>query len=536
MSAELILAIVGVAGGCIQLANQALSTCKAYRDAPADLEKKIVIVESIWPKVQAQLQVVCQMSDQGLWNDELADCHFALLQQLHGTLLQAVSRLEMAASAMESQDKSSNIFRKFGRWKYALANKALNALMTELEAWQSRFDPSWYLIARIASKVLDPVLAESWRDREQVSNSNSNARPLENMLALRKALQEQDEGTAQDPRTLYLEVTQIVPVKELTMDFTSTKAIPVDISLGTSRQGIADVESLARRLQHIEPDTFGLLRCEGLLGLTEPQNRRLTSLDVVYRAPRCKQPPITLRQLLLNQQEVSLTAVVNLAKQLVTSVSYIHACDFVHKNIRPENVILFPPSTNPRNPIGTAYLLGCTHFRSITHETNLYGDSAWHRNLYRHPARQGLEIFNEYIMQHDIYSLGVCLLEIGLWKSFVSYQSLDSGNTRLNGDMDWENEDCLQLSMPLTDRVFERVHLNKGGTLWVKEGLVAMSRELLPARMGEMYTDIVVSCLTCLDEGNDDFAGLEENGGDDGITVGVRFVEKILARVGEIRL
>jgi hypothetical protein len=277
------------------------------------------------------------MSDQGLWNDELADCHFALLQQLHGTLLQAVSRLEMAASALESQDKSSNIFRKFGRWKYALANKALNALMTELEAWQSRFDPSWYLIARIASKVLDPVLAESWRDREQVSNSNSNARPLENMLALRKALQEQDEGTAQDPRTLYLEVTQIVPVKELTMDFTSTKAIvqagsrellivePVDISLGTSRQGIADVENLARRLQHIDPDTFGLLRCEGLLGLTEPQNRRLTSLEVVYRAPRCRQPPITLRQLLLNQQEVSLTAVVNLAKQLVTSVSYIHA-------------------------------------------------------------------------------------------------------------------------------------------------------------------------------------------------------------------
>jgi hypothetical protein len=147
------------------------------------------------------------------------------------------------------------------------------------------------------------------------------------------------------------------------------------------------------------------------------------------------------------------------------------------------------------------------------------------------------------------------MLEIGLWKSFVSYQSLDSGNTRLNGDMDWENEgvvgaevetagglhvprpgDCLQLNMPLTDRVFERVHLNRGGTLWVKEGLVAMSRELLPARMGEMYTDIVVSCLTCLDEGNDDFAGLEEDGGDDGITVGVRFVEKILARVGEIRL
>ena len=26
-------------------------------------------------------------------------------------------------------------------------------------------------------------------------------------------------------------------------------------------------------------------------------------------------------------------------------------------------------------------------------------------------------------MQHDVYSLGVCLLEIGLWRSFVAYSS-----------------------------------------------------------------------------------------------------------------
>ena len=28
-------------------------------------------------------------------------------------------------------------------------------------------------------------------------------------------------------------------------------------------------------------------------------------------------------------------------------------------------------------------------------------------------------------MQHDIYSLGVCLLEIGLWESFVEYSQED---------------------------------------------------------------------------------------------------------------
>jgi hypothetical protein len=28
-------------------------------------------------------------------------------------------------------------------------------------------------------------------------------------------------------------------------------------------------------------------------------------------------------------------------------------------------------------------------------------------------------------MQHDIYSLGVCLLEVGLWKSFIEYPEPD---------------------------------------------------------------------------------------------------------------
>src|SRR5271168_4116142 len=39
----------------------------------------------------------------------------------------------------------------------------------------------------------------------------------------------------------------------------------------------------------------------------------------------------------------------------------------------------------------------------------------------RHPTRQGTHPEVDYQMQHDIYSLGVVLLEIGLWTSFVLY-------------------------------------------------------------------------------------------------------------------
>ncbi len=216
--------------------------------------------------------------------------------------------------------------------------------------------------------------------------------------------------------------------------------------------------------------------------------------------------------------------------------------DFVHKNIRPENVVLFPSANCP---IGSAYLLGLTQFRSLTHQTNLLGDAAWHRNLYRHPTRQGLRLLNEYVMQHDIYSLGVCLLEIGLWKSLVWYPKREAGDDVLVGAAATLGEGvpaaapvpgfALALSPPLTDKIFERAHVGNR-TEWVKEGLLAMATTLLPARMGDMYTRIVKTCLTCLDEGNDDFGVVGEEGEVNGVTVGVRFVEKILAEMGEIRV
>lgn len=42
------------------------------------------------------------------------------------------------------------------------------------------------------------------------------------------------------------------------------------------------------------------------------------------------------------------------------------------------------------------------------------GDNLMDRNFYRHPNRQGESPKDIYVMQHDIYSLGICLLEIGL--------------------------------------------------------------------------------------------------------------------------
>src|SRR6266536_3833446 len=112
-------------------------------------------------------------------------------------------------------------------------------------------------------------------------------------------------------------------------------------------------------------------------------------------------------------------------------------------------------------------------------------------------------------MQHDIYSLGVCLLEIGLWRSFVIWnQGADkpTPNPELNIEGVLHTKDQRR-------KGFE-----------IKQVLVATAQHYLPSRMGRRYTEIVVSCLTCLDARNEGFGDEDYFLDEDGIEAGVRYI------------
>lgn len=61
--------------------------------------------------------------------------------------------------------------------------------------------------------------------------------------------------------------------------------------------------------------------------------------------------------------------------------------------------------------------------RKASDLTSLRGEISWLKDIYRHPYRQGLQPQERYNIGHDIYSLGVCLLEIGLWESLKTTKS-----------------------------------------------------------------------------------------------------------------
>lgn len=139
----------------------------------------------------------------------------------------------------------------------------------------------------------------------------------------------------------------------------------------------------------------------------------------------------------------------------------------------------------------------------------LSGDSAWEKNIYRHPHRQGLFAEEVYSMKHDIYSLGVCLLEIGLWESFILCEDVSGPCAPADA-----------LGLNLQSPEFQNPML-------MKKHLVDMAQKELPKRIGERYMEVVVNCLTCLDKENVDFGNQKEFEDEDGVLIGVRYIEKV---------
>ena len=142
---------------------------------------------------------------------------------------------------------------------------------------------------------------------------------------------------------------------------------------------------------------------------------------------------------------------------------------------------------------GDVYLTNWRLLRDFRGPTMQSGGNQWTEDLYRHPKRQGMHVEERYNMGHDIYSLGVCLLEIGLWDLLVRKRSADG--------------------QPQVSRLFRSVagvdgysdpeavlRAKLGRPTEVKNILLKLAKECLPQRMGLKYYRLVVACLTGLDQ------------------------------------
>ena len=266
----------------------------------------------------------------------------------------------------------------------------------------------------------------------------------------------------------------------------------------------------------------GLLRCRGIFQRQEISGSTASKYLFVFQVDPKLSEPRSLRELLDFTSAPSLNGRIELARSLARSIMFVHNLDFVHKNIRPENILTFRVDNNAQNHRITS-LVGFESFRNADGPTHQSQKQQWERDFYRHPSRQGMRPLVRYAMQHDIYSLGVCLLEIGLWTSFVEYITNGESvryvpNTVLAADSVTEERD-------MTRRAYQ-----------TKEFLVQLARDELPAKIGLKYTRIVETCLCSWENGKGKtlFGTKDEFINQGGVLEGVRYSEKILLELENI--
>ncbi|KAK5702479.1 hypothetical protein LTR17_022276 [Elasticomyces elasticus] len=488
--------VVTIVSTVLKHGNTVVELYLSLKDARSEVDERVTQVRSHWHRTRVQIEFI-----ERTWTT-LRPEHQTNQTEILTLLNNKLKYAERKVQGLVKKNKGYTDDKpKVKRWKYVFLKSYLDNVINDLAKWQtlcrawqtsSSRSPEGMAVLDTAKGVREAAALKSTPEAEKniflpaVERADLARIRYSSALVMRR------------PTSSSISIVEIIPC-------------PTGNYIGSATQ---DIRRLASKLRRVDPKTFGILQCRGAIKMYANQGARLTSFHVVLKAASSGEPH-TLRRHLTNRTDHTLTERTTVAKSLATSVSYVHTLGFVHKNIRPENILGFDSDDNK---LGAFYLIGFEQIRSADGKTYMRGDDEIEKNVYRHPERQGPHPEEAYVMQHDIYSLGVCLLEIGLWDTFVRY----------NSKTDIVEAPGLALELSLEELRRKRPNA-------IKEHLVALARRKLPQLMGEIYTEVVVSCLTCLDEDSLDYGDGEDAGEKaDDVLVGVRFIEQVLMKLNEI--
>jgi hypothetical protein len=179
-----------------------------------------------------------------------------------------------------------------------------------------------------------------------------------------------------------------------------------------------------------KPTDFRVLECLGYF-----EDGEFPRYGMIFRTPDAnKGYPKTLYDLLINVDESTLPNLgdkFELARSLTTSILRLHDCGWIHGAFRSSNVLFFPLTDSEEDlqnfHFQDPYIVGFNYSRPSdpTESTLEYSMAHFEHDMYRHPqvaqfaARKALRSATDrqrFQIGHDLYSLGIVLLEIGLWR------------------------------------------------------------------------------------------------------------------------
>ena len=276
-----------------------------------------------------------------------------------------------------------------------------------------------------------------------------------------------------------------------------------DLDMTTEHKLKYRVARVAHLLAEMKDPAFHSLECMGFLNL--PKTGRYAFL---FQPPGHYGPDFVMRSLEsiydIPKLRPSVNARLKIAIVLTETVLQLHTVGWLHKGIRPDNVLFIAPSQTEWNNemvIPPAFLGGYEYARADNPlETTEAPSELEPSQLYRHPSAlgQGRASYNK---SFDLYSLGCILLELGFW---APLRTIILARIRHRGSQAAVEGQMPAVSLPREalvprDNAEQYLMMNQRQNLLQAEGANSIKSEL-EFRMGKAFSDIVMECLKAASE------------------------------------
>ncbi|KAK8041600.1 hypothetical protein PG994_014607 [Apiospora phragmitis] len=204
---------------------------------------------------------------------------------------------------------------------------------------------------RIASPLIDQELRELnekdtgriAKDTQKLKNSSTTTSktPVSLADAFRDAIRESPQRTTSvflpfDPSLEYSPISFSLarlalrhsrngPAKQFIVD-------RFDIPPQSNQLSVEkDARDLARKLANADPNAFGLLKAKGVITVQGQDSQHIEQFNFIYHVPEGLRTPISLRQGLVQTHDcLHLSQQIRIARDLATSVGFLHNFNFVH--------------------------------------------------------------------------------------------------------------------------------------------------------------------------------------------------------------
>ncbi|KAG5811370.1 hypothetical protein H9Q74_006068 [Fusarium xylarioides] len=415
--------------------------------------------------VQEQIQVLLEQAS------DILDQAYKVLSRTLGSPVKGSGFLNSdSANTDDLESKPPGSFQRL-RWSFS-SKKRVEAIVREFSEYNDRIHENvklWCLgtsigvnlqhLQRLETDINSRVLGFDVDARLQLANQENRSTKILEMSGpqLHRALVE-IQPIGENFGIFRLEG------KPMLAEYRSYAAdSPVPVELDDRTRDLVD--KLANLLHQPKEVIFRTPRCQGWV--RQIQHNRVAYLFNIPAAADTK--PITLLDV-LNATPPSLSQKFCLATKLSRCISQLQLVQWVHESFRSENIVFFPQTNTPdagSNPEGQIdfaepWVFGFEFSRPEAYFSQGAEDTCLARNIYRHPDRQlsPTQIFNKI---HDIYALGVVLLEVGLWQPATSLEKY----------------------------AFTKVQDPQA----IKRRLIQQAEKRLGSKMGDRYKSVVLKCL-----------------------------------------